>query len=46
MTIIYFADGAEITEPINKHQEADRQRWLEGLEPGRPAASRLNPLVL
>lgn len=46
MTIIYFADGATVTEPQNKHQEADRQRWLCGLEPGSLAASALNPLVL
>lgn len=46
MTVIYFADGATVTEPQNKHQEADRQRWLQGLAPGAPAASALNPLVL
>lgn len=46
MTVIYFADGAHITEPQNKHQEADRNKWLGGLQPGEPAASRLNPLVL
>jgi hypothetical protein len=46
MTIIYFADGATVTAPINKHQEADRNRWLCGLQPGALAASRLNPLVL
>jgi ectoine hydroxylase-related dioxygenase (phytanoyl-CoA dioxygenase family) len=45
MTIIYFADGAHVTEPQNEHQEADRKRWLQGLEPGDPAASPLNPLV-
>lgn len=45
MTIIYFADGARVIEPQNKHQEADRQRWLQGLEPGSLAASALNPLV-
>ena len=46
MTIIYFADGAHVTSPQNKHQEADRQRWLGGIEPGALAASPLNPLVL
>ncbi|HEX8277172.1 MAG TPA: phytanoyl-CoA dioxygenase family protein [Segetibacter sp.] len=46
MTVIYFADGAHVTPPINKHQEADRQRWLQGAEPGELAASSLNPLVL
>lgn len=46
ITIIYIADGARITEPKNKHQENDRQRWLCGLEPGELVASKLNPLVL
>lgn len=46
MTIIYFADGAHVTKPKNKHQEADRQRWLQGTEPGHPAASSINPLIL
>jgi ectoine hydroxylase-related dioxygenase (phytanoyl-CoA dioxygenase family) len=46
MTIIYFADGARVLQPINTHQENDRQRWLQGLEPGSLAASELNPLVL
>ena len=46
MTVIYFADGARVTAPQNEHQEADRQRWLQGLEPGERAASKLNPTVL
>lgn len=46
MTIIYFADGAHVTTPQNKHQEADRQRWLQGANPGDLAASAINPLVL
>jgi ectoine hydroxylase-related dioxygenase (phytanoyl-CoA dioxygenase family) len=46
MTIIYLADGAEVTTPINEHQETDRNRWLQGLQPGEAAASKLNPLVL
>jgi ectoine hydroxylase-related dioxygenase (phytanoyl-CoA dioxygenase family) len=46
MTVIYFADGARITTPQNEHQEADRNRWLCGLEPGNLASSPLNPLVL
>lgn len=46
MTIIFFADGASITEPQNKHQENDRQRWLGNLKAGNLAASDLNPLVL
>jgi ectoine hydroxylase-related dioxygenase (phytanoyl-CoA dioxygenase family) len=46
MTVIYFADGAHVTEPQNKHQENDRNTWLGGLNPGDEAASQHNPLVL
>ena len=46
MTIIYFADGASVTEPINKHQENDRNTWLGSIEPGKKAASLLNPSLL
>ncbi|MEO5592297.1 MAG: phytanoyl-CoA dioxygenase family protein [Chitinophagaceae bacterium] len=46
MTIIYFADGAVVTDPQNEHQEADRKRWLSGFAPGSKAASALNPLLL
>lgn len=45
MTIIYFADGAHVTMPINDNQEADRLRWLKGLPPGELAASEINPVV-
>lgn len=46
MTIIYFADGTTITEPVNQHQENDRNRWLQGRLPEQKAASSLNPLIL
>ena len=46
MTVIFIADGARITEPQNKHQEADRQRWMCGASAGELLASELNPLVL
>lgn len=45
MTIIYFADGARVTDPANQHQENDRQRWLMGINPGELADSVLNPLI-
>lgn len=45
MTIIYFADGARVTKPINEWQEKDRQRWLLSVEPGQPASSKLNPII-
>ncbi|GGC10744.1 phytanoyl-CoA dioxygenase family protein [Dyadobacter sediminis] len=46
MTIIFVADGASVTEPQNKHQEADRQRWMSGLPTGSLLDSSLNPLIL
>ncbi|MEO6723108.1 MAG: phytanoyl-CoA dioxygenase family protein [Ferruginibacter sp.] len=46
ITIIYYADGATVTEPQNEHQENDRQRWLKGITPGNTANSGLNPLLL
>lgn len=45
MTVIYFADGLRIAEPANDAQHVDLARWLPGLAPGDPAASRLNPIV-
>ena len=45
MTIIYMDAEARVIEPLNPNQEADRQRWLQGLAPGSPAASALNPLI-
>ncbi len=45
MTVIYFADGAKVTQPANSFQENDRNSWLAGLAPGSLAASALNPVV-
>ena len=45
MTIIYFADGASVIEPQNKHQEADRVRWLSNKAPNQLANSDLNPVL-
>jgi len=45
MTVIYFADGAKITAPVNPHQENDRKTWLGDLPVGTLANSSLNPLV-
>jgi hypothetical protein len=45
MTIIFVEDGAIITEPKNKNQEADRLKWFKGLPVGSLAASEINPLV-
>jgi len=45
MTVIWFADGARVTEPCNEGQRADLATWLPGLTPGDLAASALNPVV-
>jgi ectoine hydroxylase-related dioxygenase (phytanoyl-CoA dioxygenase family) len=45
MTVIYMADGARVTQAVNKAQINDWNTWLMGLPPGRLAASELNPLV-
>lgn len=44
MTVIYFADGARVTEPTPQ-QELDRQAWLGGREPGALADHELNPVL-
>ena len=46
MTIIYFADGARVTEPDNKNRVSDLQKWLPGLKPGDLAASAINPRIV
>jgi ectoine hydroxylase-related dioxygenase (phytanoyl-CoA dioxygenase family) len=45
MTVIYFADGAKVTEPANQHQQADLEAWLDGLPAGSIAAGPLNPVL-
>ena len=45
MTIIYFADGARVTAPRSKHQQADLETWLDNKAPGELADSYLNPLL-
>jgi hypothetical protein len=45
MTVIWFADGAKVTEPDNFNRQRDLERWMPGLKPGDLAASELNPLV-
>ena len=44
MTIIYFADGATVTKPINEHQENDRNRWLDSLQPGESGCFKIKPV--
>lgn len=45
MTIIYFEDGAVITEPDSDSRRNDLASWFPGQKPGEPAASELNPRV-
>lgn len=45
MTIIYFADGARVSESDNANRVADLATWFPGLKPGDAAASSINPVV-
>lgn len=45
MTIIYFADGAHVSEPEHKYQVADQEAFFPGRKPGDLADSELNPLL-
>lgn len=45
MTVIYYADGARVSELDNKNRVADRDHWLPGTQPGDLAATRLNPAL-
>lgn len=45
MTVIYFADGARITPPANRHQSADIEAWMGGRQPGEIADGYLNPVL-
>lgn len=45
MTLIFIDANAKVIQPQNENQEADRQRWFCGLEPGSLANSKLNPVV-
>jgi len=45
MTLIFMDADMHVTEPKNSNQEADRQRWFQGLAPGSLAASSINPII-
>ena len=45
MTIIWFADGARITEPDSPEQRFDLTTWLGDAEPGSLACAESNPLL-
>ena len=45
MTVIYFADGARVSEPDSMYQQFDLGVWLPGLQPGDVAETEINPLL-
>jgi ectoine hydroxylase-related dioxygenase (phytanoyl-CoA dioxygenase family) len=45
MTVIYFEDGALISEPDSPQRESDLESWFPGLKAGDLAASELNPKI-
>jgi ectoine hydroxylase-related dioxygenase (phytanoyl-CoA dioxygenase family) len=44
-TIIYVDQDIHLTEPKNKDQQNDRQRWCPGVEVGGVLDSPLNPII-
>jgi ectoine hydroxylase-related dioxygenase (phytanoyl-CoA dioxygenase family) len=45
MTVIYYADGARVTEPTDDYQRFDLAMWLKGSAPGELANGDRNPLL-
>jgi ectoine hydroxylase-related dioxygenase (phytanoyl-CoA dioxygenase family) len=45
MTVIYYPDGTRVKRPVNEFQVADREIFLNNVEPGKIADGPLNPLV-
>jgi hypothetical protein len=45
MTVIWYADGARATTPVDSFQEFDLRMWLKGTEPGEVADGPRNPLL-
>ncbi|MDI9635564.1 phytanoyl-CoA dioxygenase family protein [Kamptonema cortianum] len=46
MTVIYFEDGARISQPDSESRQKDLEAWFPGLEAGDLAASRINPRLI
>jgi len=44
-TIIYFADGACLVEPVTEGQRGDQVKWLPDSIINEPITSKLNPLL-
>lgn len=45
MTIIYMDEEMRLSQPKNKNQIADIERWCPGIQPGEVVASYLNPVI-
>lgn len=45
ITVIYFADGATISDPVPQSATFDHQLWLGGKGPGSIADDEMNPLL-
>lgn len=45
MTVIYYADGVRVADPVYPEARGDLHAWLGDLPPGARAVTRLNPLV-
>ena len=45
MTMIYYPDGTQVSEPDSPYQQFDLSMWLQGCEPGDVAAGPINPLL-
>lgn len=45
MTVIYYAADAAVGPVDSRFRRLDQQVWLDGIEPGRPAAGPLNPVL-
>lgn len=45
MTVIYYADGARVLDPVPEGARDDLEAWLANAEPGSVAACELNPLL-
>ncbi|HXQ59353.1 MAG TPA: phytanoyl-CoA dioxygenase family protein [Acidimicrobiales bacterium] len=43
ITVIYFADGARVSEPADDYQRFDLAMWLKGAAPGERADGERNP---
>jgi len=45
MTIIYIDAAMTVSEPTNRNQHADLQRWMPGAIPSEVPDTPLNPIL-